>query len=453
MEYQSPGYAFSTAMEDALAKREASKRQAMMDQLAVKREDRLAQAELDSMQERRDALAEHKAEAEQKAHDREVADFEKRVQMMVPGDVPDKEMKDKATKLGMVGQFFPPSAPVQVPGPTETGQPLVEAGPAAYIGSRADREAATKKKGQEAYAASLPEGPLKQEAMFALQMGRNPTASAVAGPWGATEPVVRVNPRTGKVETIGDVPKGSHFVQEPAPKPEAEPDAALGLTDKGLDIAAKLYAKTGQLPPMGMGKEGAKVRTKVINRAADYNATSDTFAVENKPGDIASAKALYGADSKALSQLQPNLDAVTAFTNAAEKNAKLLDDMLDKLPDTGSTFGNWLERGVAKQFGSTTMAKYSTFRKSLQDEYARIISNPNLTGVLSDTARKEMEIILDPNSPVKATRSALEALHDESKNRKTGYQDQIDVIKKRIKGGPEENPKLSADELIKKYGG
>ena len=39
----------------------------------------------------------------------------------------------------------------------------------------------------------------------------------------------------------------------------------------GLDLAARQYASMGTLPPMGMGKSGATVRQKIINRAAEIN--------------------------------------------------------------------------------------------------------------------------------------------------------------------------------------
>lgn len=44
-----------------------------------------------------------------------------------------------------------------------------------------------------------------------------------------TKPVVRINPRTGTVETIGEAPAGAHFVQEP--KPAADPNAPKPVKD------------------------------------------------------------------------------------------------------------------------------------------------------------------------------------------------------------------------------
>jgi hypothetical protein len=50
-----------------------------------------------------------------------------------------------------------------------------------------------------------------------------------------TQPVVRVNPRTGEIETLGTVPKGAHFVTEPQPqRPERDPAADNPLLPRGV---------------------------------------------------------------------------------------------------------------------------------------------------------------------------------------------------------------------------
>lgn len=455
------GAAFSSGIENFMAQRAAQKHQDLLDSLAQKREDRLAQADLEAAQERRDALQEHKADREEQAHARQLKSFEAMTKDKVKGDIPSMEEFQQAKDVGRESIFPAPpvTAPGMMMGRAEVG-PTIEMDPNArpFIGSPAERQQSAKDARLAAYL-GRPETPANVKEFIQAQTASGdtslPPALFASKETEATQPVMRINPRTGKVEQIGQAPKGAHFVQEPAPPAAPAEDAALLLTDRGLDTAAKMYAKTGQLPPMGMGKEGAKVRTRVINRASDYDAGTDTFKAGTTVPDIAGQKATYESEKTVQTQLTKNLGAVKAFTSAAEKNADLLDKMLDKVPDTGSSFGNWLARGAATEFGSETMANYSVYRKSLQDEYARIISNPNLTGVLSDTARKEMETILDPNSPVKATRAALKALKAEAQNRENGLSSEIEATKQRIKGGPAETPKvkMSAEDLIKKYGG
>jgi len=49
-------------------------------------------------------------------------------------------------------------------------------------------------------------------------------------------------------------------------RPRSNADAAPMLTGPALDMVANQFAQTGTLPPMGMGKLGAKVRQAIITR-------------------------------------------------------------------------------------------------------------------------------------------------------------------------------------------
>lgn len=205
---------------------------------------------------------------------------------------------------------------------------------------------------------------------------------------------------------------------------EGAGEAAPTLTPAGMDIAAEMFAKTGTLPPMGMGKAGATVRQAIINRAAVLH-----------PGlDVATAKAGYGADSGSLKKLQSQTDAVSAFETTANKNAKLLDEILAKVPNAGASFFNRPVRAFESALGSEDLSRFKTLRQSVANEYGRIISNPSLTGTLSDSSRKEAETLLDPNAQTGAIVSALKALSEEAANRHTSYQGQLDAIKGRMTG-------------------
>ncbi len=55
---------------------------------------------------------------------------------------------------------------------------------------------------------------------------------------------------------------------------------------------------------------------------------------------------------------------------------------------------------------------------------------------MSDSARKEAEVLIDPNAQTGAIVSALKALAEEAANRHSSYQDQLAAIKGRIGGQP-----------------
>jgi hypothetical protein len=262
-----------------------------------------------------------------------------------------------------------------------------------------------------------------------------------------------VDPRTGRVIAEGNPKEETRSVEVQAAEALAkgdkatyqrllkvkaqmaaagrDPDEAPTLTPAGLDVAAQMFAKTGQLPPMGMGKAGATVRQKIINRAAELN-----------PGlDIASNKAGFEADKGALSQLQKQSDAVNAFEETAKKNIDIFLESAGKVVDTGSPFANNLARQVSgKMLGSKNQAAYDAARQVALNEVAKIVSNPNLAGQLSDAARKEVEAFNPSSATLAQSVTVMRVLKQDMANRKQSYADQIKAIKARISGQkPEES--------------
>lgn len=203
------------------------------------------------------------------------------------------------------------------------------------------------------------------------------------------------------------------------------------LSDQGIDIAALNYRKTGTLPPIARDPAALK---RIVDRAATLT-PNDVSRIESGGMDVATNKAAYGADAGSLKKLQQQTDAVAAFESTATANSKVLDDMVKRIPDLGAKFLNTPARALAGQLGSEDMAAFNTIRQSVANEYARIISNPSLAGTMSDSARHEADVLLDPNATVGQIRSALRTLHTEAANRRQSYQDQLGQIRSRMSGG------------------
>lgn len=212
-------------------------------------------------------------------------------------------------------------------------------------------------------------------------------------------------------------------------------DAAPTMSPAAIEMAALRYKKDGTLPPMGMGGKGANVRQVIMNRAATLT-PDDAARIEKGGGDIANNKANFAADSASLKALQKQTDAVSAFESTASKNGKLFEDALTKMPDAGMSILNKPLREAATVFGSEDMARINTLRQSVQNEYARMLSSPGLSGTMSDSARKEGEALLSGDATVGQLRAALATFRAEAANRHTSYQEQIAEINKRMGGGP-----------------
>lgn len=280
--FTSPGANFSGGFEDYLMKQSALEHQNMLDDLANKREQRMAQAELDSHAERQDELARKKAKDLSDAKDKQTKDYEKQVSGMVKGDRPSPEMIEQGQKLGVfpfrqgapamsTDTMQPPAALMEAPpaGASAAGAELptpagaMAPGPTTYPGSHDERIAEADRERQKAFIEQMPDtDPRKQELKTAFEAeaaGLKVPAGyfSKSGSANGDEAVMRQNPRKGTVERMvdgqwstwtGDVPKGAHWMTEPPPKDTSVHDlAAENARQRNIEHANKrLYDELGK---------------------------------------------------------------------------------------------------------------------------------------------------------------------------------------------------------------
>lgn len=207
----------------------------------------------------------------------------------------------------------------------------------------------------------------------------------------------------------------------------ATDDAGLKLTAAGRDAAARNYAVTGQLPPMGMGKEAAATKAAIVNRAAEMYPDLD----------LASNSAEYRSNRGSLVKMQAQRDAIGAFEQTAGKNIDIFLKEAGKVVDTGSPLANTAVRMVSgKMLGSENQAAYDAARQVAVNEIAKITSgSSNLGGALSDSARKEISDFNPQNATLKQTVAVMRILKQDMANRTIAMDKQIAEISGRIKGG------------------
>jgi len=211
------------------------------------------------------------------------------------------------------------------------------------------------------------------------------------------------------------------------------------LSPEGLDAAAMMFAKTGQLPALGAGDKDT--RKHIINRAAVL-----------MPGlDIASAKADFNANSDSLRTIQKQRDAIAAFEQTAKKNIDVFLETAGKVVDTGSPMANTAARLISgKMLGSPDQAAFDAARQVAINEIAKITSNPTLAGQLSDSARHEVEAFNPGNATLKQSVAVMRLLKRDMDNRITSLDEQIGAIQGRIKkaGTPEASAKPSGGPKV-----
>lgn len=214
----------------------------------------------------------------------------------------------------------------------------------------------------------------------------------------------------------------------------------LENTPANRQIAFKEYTKETKIEP-------AAVRAQVFLQQPQAVFNPETgqneFTTKAKSigqiapssADALAAKGGVQADVGSLKKLQSNFDSVSAFENTAGKNLDTFLQTAKGVVDSGSPLINSPLRRVSGQMaGSDKQAAFNAARTTALTEIAKVLNSSNASGVLSDSARHEVEGLIGPDATLKQIYSAAKILRTDMSNRHTAYQDQINEIKGRLKG-------------------
>lgn len=214
---------------------------------------------------------------------------------------------------------------------------------------------------------------------------------------------------------------------KPIPPASMTINPALVPSGDALDMAAKKYLATGDLPSMGMGQAGAAARVAVMNRAA---------AIDPQAG-LAANKATYQADSANLKKLQTTEGTLSAFEKTAGKNLDQFLSLADKIPDTGVPWLNQPIRAVnANGLGSADQAAFNAARDVALREIARVTNDPKLSGALTDSARAEVAGLSPASATFAQIRNVAKVLKQDMANVHAGVNEQIATVKSGLQGHP-----------------
>jgi hypothetical protein len=214
----------------------------------------------------------------------------------------------------------------------------------------------------------------------------------------------------------------------------ANTGGAGDIDDGIVDREADRFNSTGSVnTPKGLrGAQAASFVTRVMNRAQQKAAASS-----EAPKPLASAAADYSSDTASQKKLVANADQMNQFEGTARKNLQTFLDAAGKLSETGSP---WLNRAVrtwdTKALGSPEQAAFNAARVVVSPEVARVLQTATGSGVLSDSARHEVETILDPNATMQQQAAAAKTILQDFDNRKSSSQAAISEVKGRIAGKP-----------------
>lgn len=470
MPYINPGVAASRGIEEFVTQRETLARQKKIDDL------RTQQAELEILQKQTDM--------KNAATDRLKADALQEDANLMPGDVIDAVSVEKRKRLGIpVASMVQPGATIPAAPTGEVALPAndganmdvppgrddlipsnlvtLPGSPAVqmpdrniYLGNPAQRMAAqalartTDMRAKVAKA--IADGMTPDEVMQGvLSSGGDPKEAKeiIDALKPKTQAVYRSDSSRRKIESLvngqwvpltGEPDKDAHWLTEPSVTNIGMNGPAPTIDDAWIRNEGAAYARTRVMPSYA-GASGTAIKSAIDKASVLFdvktNSWKDGWTGDAAPNLVRNG-ASYVADKDSLIALQKNFDAATSFANTAHANHALLTETLGKVPDVGVQGINGVARWLSTQFGSDAMVQFNGAIKSLNDEYSRIISQPSLTGVLTDSARTSMEKVLDSRSTASQIVTALKTLDREAANRVTNYNGQIQVVKSRM--GPDQ---------------
>lgn len=218
----------------------------------------------------------------------------------------------------------------------------------------------------------------------------------------------------------------------------ADKGSGANFTPEALDMRAEQYLSGDRnaLSNLGRGAQGSERIIQITNRAAELLQQRG-----GNPQEIGRRIAEYKANSASLASLTKSYDAITAFEQTAVRNGERLLELADKTDATGVPIvERWIRAG-RQATGDPDVAAFNAQLQVYRTEAARILTNPNLSGQLTDSARKEVEHFMGPGASAQQIRGVVSLLRNDFDNRKKTLESQINTTRDRIERnvGPGQN--------------
>lgn len=174
-------------------------------------------------------------------------------------------------------------------------------------------------------------------------------------------------------------------------------ETATGKLDPStIDFVAETYRQTGQMPPLGMGKEAAKIRQQILTRAAELTMGGGISAAD-AAGSVVSNKQDVAGQSAAVKAFNTGVEgrSVRSF-NTAIDHLDTMGKLADALQNNDIKAFNAVSQAFASQTGSAAPTNFDAAKAIVGGEVAKALTGTNM-------ALKDREEIRDSlkraNSP------------------------------------------------------
>lgn len=226
------------------------------------------------------------------------------------------------------------------------------------------------------------------------------------------------------------------------------PEGNLSLDPNSLDYVAQQYAATGQLPPLGMGQAGVKMRQQIITRAAQMAQQAGTTG-----NDAVATHADTRAMTQSLGQVSKTRNMIESFEQTAQKNADLALSLVDKGGPRGQApvINRWIQAGRKSIQGDPDVAAYDLALTTFKNEYARVVNSATGGGVTTDAARSEIERLLNTAQTAAQVKAVIATAKQDMANRRNSLLEQEDKLRARLSGNHTDTSEQAAPTIQFRY--
>lgn len=175
----------------------------------------------------------------------------------------------------------------------------------------------------------------------------------------------------------------------------------------------------------GWGKQAAALRQKVRADSIKQIMQDEGISAAEAGRELAQRTVDFGAGKVALNQITKDLASIRPFKEMLDKNASILVKLADKVVKTDSQLANrpinWLQSNMGD---NPDVGEFLAQMRIFQTEAARVLNNPRLVGALTDSARHELEEIINGNMPIGMTKAIIGRLQGDGDNRVKSMEDE-----------------------------
>lgn len=233
------------------------------------------------------------------------------------------------------------------------------------------------------------------------------------------EKSVETGAKREEVQTAAELEKEKHdrATEENARKGIPEP-----LTVTGLEVAGPIV----MADPSQMSKYAS--RSPKDPRMGQIN---EWIAAKLKEGgqswqDLQRLRQNFKAEGKSIDKLTQQRDGIESFDKEARVNGERALELLDMVDDTKIPMVEGFTRSIKRAAGNVDASELASVLNSFQTQTARIIGgNPNMAGVVTDSARKDLQNIAPQSMTTDQAKRIIHRLFNEMDVRKEAINQEI----------------------------